>query len=162
MIFIYGYLDDLLVVKRALTNFTVDAATPMGYVNMFTSINLSMETSFRLLIGRLSSSSSPLASHNDYYNILALVGLPIFAYILWKWFVYIRFGLLSKNNTLETYAITMLVIFLGFLHHHSGFTEYVFFFFTVSLVKLDYYLNQAKHSEFLNVNKLNHIHNETG
>jgi hypothetical protein len=145
LLFIYGYVENMFVVKRAIVNIFSDTRSSTAYVDIFTTFNINLENVFRIILGRISNSNSPFPSHIEYFNVLSLVGLFVFGYIFWKWFIMIRYGLSEKHSPLLIYGMTMLVSILGFIHHHSGLTPYPFLFFTVSFVKLDSYFTQKKY-----------------
>jgi len=147
LIYMYGFSSDILVIERATTNIVADTESSRRYVEIFTGINPDMNTGnvFRVIVGRFSSGTSPFTSHIDYLNILTLVGGGVFIYIFWRWFCLIRFSFSSRNIILIKYGMIMLVVVLGFIHHHSGFTPYPFFFFTVALLKLDNYFVKRKY-----------------
>jgi hypothetical protein len=138
----FGYADNMFVVKRAILNIFSDTGESDKYVSIFTTINFTIENVFRIIIGRIYNGYSPFTSHVDYFNVLSLVGVFVFGYIFWKWFVLIRYGLSEKHSPLLIYGMMMLVSILGFIHHHSALTHYPFLFFTISFVKLDCYFTQ--------------------
>jgi len=145
MIFFYGYAVNMFVVKRATVNIFSDTEMSSNYVDVFTTINITIENVFRIILGRIYYAGSPFPSHVDYFNVLSLVGVFVFGYISWKWFVLIRYGLSEKHSPLLIYGMMMLVSILGFIHHHSALTQYPFLVFTISFVKLDSYFTQKKY-----------------